>query len=361
VRIAFTHAFCWPEVRRGAERFTQELGAALVRRGHEVTILSAAWDPTDSVLDGVRTVRMRRRRDDPWAHEADFGRRVLPRLLAGRYDAVHSMGRRDAVASIRAARLHPSRRTVITDLGLPSRSFWDHHPREAEAVERVVRGIDVYGCMSRYALDFLARDYGRTDGVITPGGVDLDALQPAATRDTRPTLLLSGAFAEPRKGTATVLAALPLIAEHEPDVQLWLSGPGDATELLAAASADARARTTCLGVGEADEQQERYGRAWATVLPSTDDSFGMALIESHACGTPIVVSTHGAPHELVEVGSTGELCEPHDPEGFAEACVRAFALSRRPETVAACRTAATRFGWDTAIAPLCEDLYRGGS
>ena len=45
VRIAFTHAFCWPEVRRGAERFTQELGAALVERGHEVTILSAAGTP----------------------------------------------------------------------------------------------------------------------------------------------------------------------------------------------------------------------------------------------------------------------------------------------------------------------------
>ena len=43
MRVAFTHAFCWPEVRRGAERFIQELGAALVERGHEVTILSAAW------------------------------------------------------------------------------------------------------------------------------------------------------------------------------------------------------------------------------------------------------------------------------------------------------------------------------
>lgn len=357
MRIAFTHAFCWPEVRRGAERFTQELGAALARRGHDVAILSAAWDPTDSVLDGVTTVRMRRRRDDGWAHEADFGRRVLPRLVRGRYDAVHSMGRRDALASIRAARLHPRRRTVITDLGIPSRSFWDHHPKEAGIVEAVVAGIDVYGCMSRFALDALARDYGRTDGVITPGGVDLGRLRPTEGRASQPTLLLSGAFTEPRKGAATVLAALPLIARREPGVQLWLSGPGDPSELLAGADDDARARTTCIGVGEADEQRERYGRAWATVLPSTDDSFGMALVESYACGTPIVVSTHGAPHELVEPGRTGELCEPHDVEGFAAACLRAFDLTRATATVAACRGAAERFGWDEAIAPLCESLY----
>ena len=91
MRIAFTHAFCWPEVRRGAERFTQELGAALVRRGHEVTILSAGWEPTTDELDGVRTVRLQRRRSDGLGHEADFGRRLLPLLLRGQFDVVHSM------------------------------------------------------------------------------------------------------------------------------------------------------------------------------------------------------------------------------------------------------------------------------
>ncbi|MDP1821500.1 MAG: glycosyltransferase family 4 protein [Acidimicrobiales bacterium] len=359
MRIAFTHAFCWPEVRRGAERFIQELGAALVRRGHEVTILSAAWEPGTSELDGVRTVRLRRRHQDGWAHEADFGRRVLPRLVAGRFDAVHSMGRRDALASIRAAKVHPRRRTVVTDLGLPSKEFWATAGKEAQVVAKVTAGIDVYGCMSHFALDFLERDYGRRDGVVTPGGVDLRAFTPAPERERRPTLLLSGAFTEPRKGAATVLEALPLIAREEADVQLWLSGPGDATDLLAAALPEARARTHVLGVGDADEQAGRYGRAWATVLPSTDDSFGMALIEAHACGTPIVVSTHGAPKELVDIGVTGELCAPHDAAGFAAASLRAFALIRRPSTVEACRAAARRFDWDAAVAPLCERLYEG--
>src|SRR5262245_8609689 len=69
VRIAFTHAFCWPEVRRGAERFIQELGGALVRRGHEVTILSSGWEAGTTVDDGVRTVRLPRRHEDGWAHE----------------------------------------------------------------------------------------------------------------------------------------------------------------------------------------------------------------------------------------------------------------------------------------------------
>lgn len=360
VRIALTHAYCWPEVRRGAERFLPSLGAALARRGHEVVHYSSAWRPGREVVAGVTTVRLRRRHEEQYRHEADFGRMVGPRLAAGRFDAVHSLQRRDAVASIRAARLHRNRRTVFTDLGLPERAYWERVGRkEARAVERVVGGIDVYSGMSRCALDQLEREYGRTDGVVVPGGVDTEAFAPAAQRAPKPAVLFSGAFAEPIKEVALLLRALPLVAATEPEVELWLSGPGDATALLEGAPPEARERTRVLGLGEAAEQPDRYGRAWATCLPTRHDSFGMVLVESLACGTPIVTTTRGAPPELVEPGITGELCEPGDPGALAGALTRALALARRPETVGACRASAERFDWDGAIAPLAERLYSG--
>jgi glycosyltransferase involved in cell wall biosynthesis len=360
MRIAFTHAFCWPEVRRGAERFIQELGAALVERGHDVTILSSGWDPGTTVLDGVTTVRLRRRKEDDRAHEADIGRRLLVPLVRGRFDAVHSMGRHDAVASIRAARVRRDRRTVITDLGIPWREYWQWiGRRDARAVETVVAGIDVYSCMSRWALEFLARDYGRTDGVVVPGGVDTRAFVPAPARSPEPTILFSGIFTEPRKGTATLLRALPIVAEREPGVRLQLSGPGDAAPLLAAAPPEAVERTEVLGTGDPKGQHERYGRAWVTCLPSRDDSFGMALVESLACGTPLVTSTEGAPPELVDPGVTGEVCRYDDPDDLAAALLRAFDLARRPETVERCRASAAPFDWRTGLAPLVEALYRG--
>jgi glycosyltransferase involved in cell wall biosynthesis len=361
VRIAFTHAYCWPEVRRGAERFIPGLAAALIRRGHHVVHLSSAWQPGRDVIDGVRTMRLRRRREDPAEHEADFKRRLAPRLAMRRLDVVHSFGRHDAVASIAAARLHPRRRTFFLDLGAPDRAWWETQGAgEAHVFEEVVAKIDVYACMSRWALDHLARDYGRTDGVVIPGGVDLAEFVPAPAREPHPAILFSGAFAERHKGVPLLLEALPMIARSEPEVELWLSGPGDAAELLAEATAPARERTRVLGVGDADRQHERYGRAWVTALPSTTDSFGMAVLESLACGTPVVVTTAGAPRELVSEGVTGELCRPFDPEDLARACLRAFELARRPETAEACRGAAGPFDWDRGLAPLCERLYARG-
>ncbi len=335
----------------------QEVGAALAALGHDVTFLSAAWEPGVSELDGVRTVRLKRHREEDIGHEADFGRRVLPRLMLGRYDVVHSMGRRDAVASIRASRIHPHRRTIFTDLGYPSRAWWGPQGREGAVVEQVVAGIDVYSCMSEWALEWLERDYGRADGIVVPGGVDLKKMVPAPARTVEPTLLYSGSLVERRKGVDTLLEALPIVAETEPEVQLWLSGPGDPGQLLDRASPSAKARTTVLGTGSTDEQHERYGRAWATCLPSIGDSFGMVLVESLACGTPLVVTTHGAPQELVDPGANGEICEPGDVEGLARACCRAIELARRPDTAAICRRRAEPFDWRTGLAPRLEAIY----
>lgn len=359
MRIAFTHAFCWPEVRRGAERFVPALGAALARRGHEVTHLSSAWEPGREEADGVATVRLRRFFHDIDRHEADFGRRVLPYLLKERFDAVHSLGRRDAVASIRAARVRRGR-TVVTDLGIPDRAYWARRSaREGRAVEKVVAGIDVYTGMSRTAVDALQREYGRGDGLVIPGGVDLEAFVVAPEREARPTLLFSGAFEEPHKEVPLLLEALPMVAEAEPEVQLWLSGSGDGERILSGASEAARERTHVLGLGEAERQHERYGRAWATCLPSRTDSFGMVLIESLACGTPLVTTTEGAPKELVQQGVTGELTPPGDAKALAGACLRAIDLARTPTTAEACRASAAAFDWNTALAPRCERIYAG--
>jgi len=326
-----------------------------------VTHLPAAWDSGREEVDGVSIVRLPRRHEDLYEHEAHFGRAVLPHLLKADFDAVHSLGRHDALASIRAARLRRGRRTVFTDLGLPTRAYWERmHRREARAVDKVIDRIQVYSGMSQCALDHVVREYGRTDGVVVPGGVDTGEFRPAERREERPTILFSGAFEEPTKEVGLLLEALAIVAKTEPDVQLWLSGPGDAGELLEEAPAAARERTEVLGLGEADRQHERYGRAWATCLPTRADSFGMALIESLACGTPLVTTTQGAPQELVTEGVTGSLCAPGDAEDLARACLASLALARLPATIAACRESAEAFDWDRSLAPLCERLYSGG-
>jgi glycosyltransferase involved in cell wall biosynthesis len=127
--------------------------------------------------------------------------------------------------------------------------------------------------------------------------------------------------------------------------------------LLEAAPPEARERTEVLDLGTPDLGAV-YGRAWATVLPSVYEAFGLVLVESLACGTPVVAADHSALPELV-TPETGALAEPEDPHSLADACRRALALARAPSVSERCRRAAEPYDWDTGVAPRAEALYEG--
>jgi glycosyltransferase involved in cell wall biosynthesis len=86
----------------------------------------------------------------------------------------------------------------------------------------------------------------------------------------------------------------------------------------------------------------------------------MVLVESLACGTPIVVADHSAPPELVAPG-IGSVCRPEDPDSLAASILEALTLTRDPNTVDRCRAAATAYDWSEALAPRLEALYRNGA
>lgn len=352
MRIAITHPYSWPEVRRGAERIIVEASRALAGRGHDVTVLSSGAVASCTSSHGVTTVRYRRRFADPFRHEAWFGWRVLPTLAGGRFDVVHSMMPADAVAAIRTARR--GHRTVYQELGNPIREKIEGR-RDRRLRERVIRDVDVYGCMSEFSRSFLREGYGR-EGAIIPGGVRLSEFTPRP-RSPHPTILLSGAIDRPEKGLAELLAATALVAEERPDVQVLLSGPGDPAPIVAAAPAAAQERTVHLPIGDPDALSERYAAAWVTCLPTVWDSFGLVVIESLAAGTPAVVGPAGAPREVVGPG-TGVVATSLDPADLAEALLHGFALAEDPATAGTCREAAAAFDWDAAHAPLLEELYR---
>jgi phosphatidyl-myo-inositol alpha-mannosyltransferase len=357
VRVAITHPYSWPEVRRGAERISVETARALAARGHDVTVITSGTRSGRATGDGFATVRYRRVFTNAARHERWFAWRIMPRLLAGRYDVVHSLMPWDAWAALRTGSV-AKHRTVYEELGIPIRDWWADKPDRRPRLE-VAQRIDVYGCMSEYALGVLDRDFGRA-GALIPGGVRTGEFGPAPDRERRPTILFSGALDEPRKGVNLLLQALPLVAAAHPDVQLWLSGAGDVTPLLDGLPAETMSRTTALGVGDPHAQADRYGRAWVTALPSVNESFGMVLIESLACGTPIVVADDSAPPELARPG-VGAVCAPGDVRSLADALLAGLALAQDPATAARCREVAARYDWDEAIAPALEAIYRPGN
>lgn len=357
MRIAITHPYCWPEVRRGAERMIVETARSLAARGHDVTVLTSSFDPGTTTVDGYLVRRYRRRFEERFRHERWFGRRIVPALLHGRFDVVHSLMPADAEAAVRTRRA--GHRTVYEELGNPMRSAIEGRADERARV-RVIRDVDVYGCMSPFSLRFLEDGWGR-DGVVIPGGVRTSefGLRP---KHAEPTVLFSGALEPPEKHVALLLDAIALVAEEQPSVRLQLSGPGDAAALLAAAPGTARQRTEVLPLGDPHGLADQYGTAWVTCLPTEWDSFGLVVIESLAAGTPVVVGPRGAPPETIgRFDRVGVAAAELDARSLADALLAGLALARGPGSADRCLAAATEFDWDDAIAPHLEALYEASA
>jgi alpha-1,3-rhamnosyl/mannosyltransferase len=165
---------------------------------------------------------------------------------------------------------------------------------------------------------------------------------------------------DPRKNVALLIEAAGLLRQRVPRLELWISGPGNLDRLLREASPSGRASVVNIGLGSQEEHAQRYARAWATVLPSYDEAFGLCLIESLAAGTPIVVLTgSGGPAEIVRQG-TGIESQP-TAEGLADACARALELSQTEGIAEACRAEALRYDWRSAIVPQLEQVYTGST
>jgi len=94
------------------------------------------------------------------------------------------------------------------------------------------------------------------------------------------------------------------------------------------------------------------------LMPSAQESFGLAALEAMACEVPVVASRVGGVPELVDDGVTGILCPAEDLPAMAAASIRLLtdaALHARMAK-AARSTAVKRFA-DSRIVPMYERFY----
>lgn len=183
-------------------------------------------------------------------------------------------------------------------------------------------------------------------------GVDLALFHPPADRAaarralglTGPTLLSVGLLIT-RKGHDLVIRALADLPDHG----LLIAGDGPEKGALeaAAAAAGVSQRVRFLGRIAHADLPRLYGAADALVLASSREGWANVLLESMACGTPVVASNVWGTPEVVSVPEAGMLMAERSASGVADGVKRLFAaMPDRART----RAYAERFSWDATTA-----------
>ena len=276
--------------------FVQRLGVALRERGHELDL--AVIDRRAGgkrryleLLRDARAAARRRRPDVVYAHFlvpagliASFASNA-PLVVTAHGQDVENIG------SIRG--VHAATRRVV---------------RRAAAV------VAVSGYLRRELEEKLPEARGKTE--VVDCGVDLDRFRveprPAGAG---PAFLCVGSLTE-RKNVLRLARAFERLGEGT----LTFVGDGPLRAQL-----EGRPGIVLAGRVPHDEVPKWIARADAVCGPSLVEPFGQALLESLACGRPVVATRIGGPAEFVPAGA-GVLVDPADEEALVEALRAAAAL-----------------------------------
>jgi N-acetyl-alpha-D-glucosaminyl L-malate synthase BshA len=202
-----------------------------------------------------------------------------------------------------------------------------------------------------------------TDIEVIPNFIDLAAFSPARTNCERSTFAEPGEILlahlsnfRPVKRPVDTVRVLAAVHKERP-ARLLLIGDGPEMATVIAEAEALRVRDRIHFLGNQDDVQPLLACADVFLLPSEEESFGLAALEALACGTPAVTSSVGGLGELMIHGENGFMVPLGDTAAMAR---HVLEIARDGETLAAfrarARESAKRFDADTII-PMYEELY----
>jgi phosphatidylinositol alpha-mannosyltransferase len=367
LRIALVTEFYHPHLG-GITEHVQHLAQEFRKLGHTAWVITSHMEGEDP--------------DEPFVHRIGTSRVILSNGSFARVTTGFGLGREFQrffrEKSIDVVHVHGAcsptlgfiAPTAARRVGLPIVGTYHSWFRRSIALG-IMRGpiqkrldqIAINIAVSQPVVDAMSR-YLKADWEIIPNGVSMGVFHPNGRRPTdaltkHPKLLFLGRL-DPRNGLEVVLDAMPAVLAAYPTAELTVVGDGPLRAIY-----EKRARPLGDRVRFAgriyDERPEYYGTADVYMCPTNKASFGITLLESMACGTPMIVSDIVGFRELVDRGPEAVLVPPDQPQAWAQAAIDLIGdPGRRAAMGKAGLDKAQLYAWDLVAARVL-DAYRRAS
>lgn len=358
MKVLFVLTYYAPH-RTGLTLHVVRVAEALVRRGHQATVLTSRYSrelPRDEVINGVRVVRLR-------SLMRLSRTQVMPAFplaawrLVGEHDVINihtPLPEASVVSTIARWRGKPLVVTHHGDAVLPA--GW--HNRLIEwAVFKVYRTAARYAsAVVGYSDDYAAhsewlRAFSSKVKVIYP---PIDVVRPnhpgvVAMREQfglvgKAVIGYAGRFVE-EKRPDLLIETIPFLVEEFPELRIVFAGEYQIRyenffERCAPLIGQFQDRLIFLGeLHHPQELADFYALCDVVALPSGTECFGMVQAEAMLCGTPVVVSNTPGAREVVRVTGMGKIVPWRGTAALAETIGEVLrdpdAYYRPAETIAA--------------------------
>lgn len=128
----------------------------------------------------------------------------------------------------------------------------------------------------------------------------------------------TNSFLLPRKNISTIINAVKLLVEKEVPVQLTIGGDGPEENGLKQLVQDLQLENYIKFTGKLwrDQVKQQLDNCHSFLLASQYETFGVVLIESLACGRPVVTTNSGGPLDFIHP-EQGIIVNEHDAAALA--------------------------------------------
>ena len=372
----------------GMSVYILELARELGKRGHLVDVFTRLHDPSDGqiieVEENVRLIHLRAGEDGEihklavYPHLPGFACHLEDfRKDSGiRYDLIHSHYWLSAWAGrFLQVWWDVPHLTMFHTVGAIKNAIGigESEPELRIKTERCIieNSQRIIVATGREKGDLVRYCGASAEGIsVIPCGVNMELFQPVDREVARRELGFAGdekhvlfvGRIEPLKGVDRLLKVMTRLSD--PKVRLWIIGGDERSrqevERLQnlAVGLNIQEQVNFLGLVRQLELPQFYSAADVCVIPSHYESFGLVVLESLACGTPVVAADVGGARSIIRQGKTGYVVSGNAPYLLAPKIERILSRPQpNAESINSMRASIARYSWSNIATAMVAE-YR---
>jgi D-inositol-3-phosphate glycosyltransferase len=371
----------------GMSVYIRELVRELGRRGHLVDVYTRIHEPIhDQVVElgeNARLIHLKAGEEEThklqlYSHVGDFARNLenFRKENGLRYDLIHSHYWLSGLVGERLQEWWDIPHMIgFHTLGAVKNAvgIGEYEPElRINAEKELVKDCHRIIASTERGKEDLITYYDAAPETISiiPCGVNLDLFRPIKRETARCHLGLNGesiiVFVGriiPLKGIDNMLKAMAYL-EGKRRIKLVVIGGDDHSQAeiqrLKNLSRSLKIDESVIFLGSVKQEMLPffYSAADLCVVPSYYESFGLVVLESLACGTPVVATKVGCAESVIRYGETGYVVTDNDPCCLADKISRLLSTPNgKTDFVRSVRASVAKYSWSNISEAIIEE-YR---